>query len=75
MRDPEHEQMPRGQIKELQLERLKHKVKEVYEKVPFYRQAFQNKGVSPDDIKTLKDLTKLLRPTILWDFWRFRRSR
>jgi phenylacetate-CoA ligase len=59
MRDPEHEQMPRGQINELQLERLKHKVKEVYEKVPFYRQAFQNKGVCPDDIKTLKDLTKL----------------
>lgn len=59
MRDPEHEKMPREQIKELQLERLKAKIKQVYEKVPFYHQAFSKRGITPDDIKTLRDLTKL----------------
>jgi len=59
MRDPEHEQMPREKIKELQLKRLKVKVNEVYERVPFYRQSFQKKGIVPNDIKSLNDLTRL----------------
>ena len=59
IRDPEHEKMPRGDLEKLQLERLQDKVRLVYEKVPFYRQAFREKGVTPDDIQTLADLTKL----------------
>lgn len=59
MRDPEHEQMPREKLEQLQLERLRTKVKEVYEKVPFYNQAFKKRGITPDDIKALNDLTKL----------------
>ena len=58
IRDPEHEQMPRTELEKLQLERLKAKVSEVYEKVPFYRHAFKEKGVTPDDIQTLADLTR-----------------
>jgi phenylacetate-CoA ligase len=59
MRDPEHEKMPREQIKKIQLQRLQAQVRIVYEKVPFYRQAFQKKGITPEDIQSLKDLTKL----------------
>ena len=59
MRDPEHEQMPREKLKELQLERLKKKVKQVYERVPFYRQTFEKNGIKPDKIKTLQDLSSL----------------
>ena len=59
IRDPEHETMPRADLERLQLERLKLKVSEVYNKVPFYRRAFKEKGVTPDDIRTLADLTKL----------------
>ncbi len=59
IRDPEHEKMPRKDLEKLQLERLQARVRVVYEKVPFYRQAFKEKGVTPDDIQTLSDLTKL----------------
>jgi len=59
IRDPEHETMPRQELEKLQLARLKAKVEEVYNKVPFYRRAFMEKGVTPDDIQTLADLTKL----------------
>ncbi len=59
MRDPEHEQMPREKLEQLQIERLQVKVREVYERVPFYRQAFKERGIIPEDIKTLRDLTKL----------------
>lgn len=59
IRDPEHEKMPRKDLEKLQLERLQAKVRVVYDKVPFYRQAFKEKGVTPDDIQTLSDLTKL----------------
>ncbi len=59
IRDPEHEKMPRKDLEQLQLERLQAKVRVVYEKVPFYRQAFKEKGVTPDDIQTLSDLTNL----------------
>lgn len=56
---PKFETMPRPEMEKLQLERLKTLVARVYEKVPFYRQAFQQKGVTPDSIKTLADLAKL----------------
>jgi len=59
IRDPEHEKMPRKDLEKLQLERLKAKVKEVYDKVPFYRRAFKEKGVAPEDVGTLSDLAKL----------------
>jgi len=51
--------MHRKELEQLQLERLKAKVREVYEKVPFYHRTFEERGISPDDIKTLSDLVKL----------------
>jgi phenylacetate-CoA ligase len=59
IRDPEHEKMPREELQRLQLERLQVRVRDVYEKVPFYRQAFKEKGITPDDIQTLEDVAKL----------------
>ncbi|MGC4377853.1 phenylacetate--CoA ligase [Fictibacillus sp. Mic-4] len=44
---------------ELQLERLKQTVRNVYERVPFYRQKFDESGIKPEDITSLKDLERL----------------
>ena len=54
-----YETMPRGELEKLQLERLKSQLARVYEKVPFYRHAFQQRGVTPDSINSLADLSKL----------------
>ncbi len=43
----------------LQLERLQMAVKRAYESVPYYKKRFDELGVKPDDIKTLKDIEKL----------------
>ncbi len=56
---PEIETMPREELEALQLERLQALVKRVYEKIPFYKESFDKAGVSPEDIKSLDDLTKL----------------
>ena len=59
IRDPENESMPRETLERLQFERLRAKVGEVYERVPFYRRTLKEKGVTPDDIQSLADLRKL----------------
>ena len=59
IRDPEHEKMPRKELEKLQLQRLQAKVREVYEKVPFYHRVFKEREVTPDDIRALADITKL----------------
>lgn len=51
--------MPTKQIKELQTEGLKRLVAYVYERIPFYKQEFDKKGVKPEDITSLSDITKL----------------
>jgi len=53
------ETMPRQELEQLQLERLKALVARVYEKIPFYRQALQERGITPDSIQSLADLSKL----------------
>ena len=55
----EMECAPRDQLEALQLHRLQAKVAEVYEKVPFYREAFRAAGVSPKDVRSLDDLAIL----------------
>jgi len=52
----EYEKLNRKQYEELQLERLKRTVERVYENVPFYRKKFDEIGVKPHHIKTLKDI-------------------
>jgi len=51
------EKASRDEIAAVQLERMKKTLGRVYEHVPFYRQAFDDKGVHPDDLKSLKDLS------------------
>ena len=56
---PEIETAPREEMIRLQTERLIRQVKHVWDDVPYYRKKMEDKGVSPDDIKTLEDLKKL----------------
>lgn len=53
------ETLPREELEALQLERLKETVKRVYDKVAPYRKKMDEKGISPEDIKSLSDLAKL----------------
>ena len=53
------ETLSRAEIEALQLERLKETVHRVYERVAPYRAKMEAMNVKPDDIKTLKDLSKL----------------
>ncbi|MDZ7814017.1 MAG: phenylacetate--CoA ligase PaaK [Ideonella sp.] len=52
------ERASRDEIQALQLKRLKATLQHVYANVPHYRQAFDAKGVHPDDLKTLADIAK-----------------
>ncbi len=55
----EIECMPIEKIKALQDELLPKQVRYVWDNVPYYRQKMQEKGVTPDDIKSAADLYKL----------------
>ena len=55
----EIETMPREEMKKLQSEKLVKQVKHVYENVPYYRALMDKKGVTPDDIQSIDDLSKL----------------
>ena len=57
--DKERETMPRPKLEALQLARLQTKVREVYERVPFYRQEIRKRGLTPDSIRSLEDIRKL----------------
>ena len=53
------EAMPVEQMRALQLEKLQETVAWVYERVPFYKQKFDEMGIAPQDVKSLEDLGKL----------------
>jgi phenylacetate-CoA ligase len=56
--DEKIETMPREELEALQLEQLKEIVKYSYENSPYYKRAFDEAGVKPEDIETLADLAK-----------------
>ena len=56
---PEIECAPVEDIKALQDERLVKQVWHVWNNVPYYRKKMEEKGVTPDDIKSIDDLHKL----------------
>ena len=56
---PEFETMAPDALRALQLEKLKKQVRHVYDHVPYYRALMDEKGVKPEDIVTLADLSKL----------------
>jgi phenylacetate-CoA ligase len=59
MYQPEMETMAREELQKLQLDRLQATLKRVYERVPFYRQAFDAVNVKPGDIQSLEDVNRL----------------
>jgi phenylacetate-CoA ligase len=57
--DEEFETLPREALEALQLKRLQQVLERVYHTVGFYRTAFDEAGVTPDDIRTLNDLRRI----------------
>jgi phenylacetate-CoA ligase len=55
----EFETLPREALEALQFKRLQQVVQRVYHTVGFYRTAFDDAGIKPDDIKTMADLARL----------------
>lgn len=55
----EIECMSHEDMRKLQSERLVAQVKHVYENVPYYKKLMDEKGVTPNDIKSVDDLHKL----------------
>ena len=56
---PEIETAPREKIIEIQNEKIVRQVRHVWDNVPYYRHLMEEKGVTPDDIKTIDDIKKL----------------
>jgi len=57
--NPEIEAMDRGQLAQLQVERLRDLVKRCEEMVPFYRMKLRENGISWKDIESLDDIQRL----------------
>lgn len=55
----EIECMPREELRKLQSERLVWQVKRMYERVELFRKRMDEKGLKPEDIKSIDDLSKL----------------
>ncbi len=51
--------MDRNELKEIQSERLRETVERVYFNVPYYRNKLQERGLGPDSIKSIDDISKL----------------
>ncbi len=56
---PEIETASREKIIEIQNEKIVKQVKHVYDNVAYYRNLMDEKGVKPEDIKTIDDIKKL----------------
>lgn len=59
IRDPQTECMPRGDLEQLQLERLQATLNRTYRSVTFYRRRFEELGLTPEDFQSLGDLARL----------------
>ena len=57
--NPNKECATRRQYRKWQLEKLKRIVRYAYENVPFYRKKFDDIGLKPEHIVTLKDIEKI----------------
>lgn len=51
------------QLREYQEDRLQELIEHAYQNVPYYRDLFDKQGLSPSDIQTVDDLSKLPRLT------------
>ena len=57
--NPPMETMARAHLERLQLERLRNAAARVYERVPLYRQRFDEAGIRSDAIRSLADCARL----------------
>lgn len=57
--DRQAECLERGEMEKLQLTRLRQTVDRVCENVPFYRRALDERGVRPENIRSLDDIRRL----------------
>jgi phenylacetate-CoA ligase len=57
---PKLELMERKELENLQLRRMKSTVERVYKKVPYYHDNMRQMGITPSDVRSLKDLSKLI---------------
>lgn len=48
-----------AELREIQNEKLRAMVRHAYDTVPYYREVFEGRKLTPDDIKTVEDLPKL----------------
>jgi len=55
----EFEWMPVEEMQKFQLKKLQETVNWSYSKIPFYKKKLDEKGVTPDDIQNLSDVSKL----------------
>ena len=53
------ETLPREQLHNLQITRLRETLLRVYNNVPFYREKFEGLGILPHDIRSMEDISKL----------------
>ncbi len=53
------ETMPRDELRQVQVERLRRVLAAVYDRVPFYRRQFDAAGVQPGDVRSLEDVPRL----------------
>jgi phenylacetate-CoA ligase len=52
------ETMPRQELDELKLKRAQGMIKRAYDKIPFFKKKYSEKGLTPEDLKSLSDLIK-----------------
>lgn len=57
--EQDKECIERGELEQLQFERLQATLNRVYAHVPYYRKKFDELGISPDDVSSLADVAKL----------------
>ncbi|MFB3818695.1 MAG: phenylacetate--CoA ligase family protein [Candidatus Methylomirabilales bacterium] len=57
--EPEQECLDREELEQLQIERLQATLNRVYAHVPFYRSQLDARGLTPENVESLKDLARL----------------
>ena len=57
--NPKLEKLPENEVRALQTQRLIAQVRYCYDNTPFWRNKFDEAGISPDDIRCLSDLPKI----------------
>lgn len=55
---PEIETMPRDELRQLQLDRMRWSLRQAYDHVDFFRKSFDEAGVTPDDLTSLEDISR-----------------